>query len=493
MTRRGTPLRAGLWTWLTPALLMACLSPRRCVTTPDGRMVTRRGRGDTDTGPGAVDVGTDKLDTRPTVPGAPAVPAVSVDRRSGRGRLRRGRASLRWPVRFDDRCHPLRAELQPLRGSDGRHGHLRRHLWRQPVPQGPSSVAPPALRKRCPAAATARPVATIAAASASRTPRSPPAAASARRARRRRTAWPPATARSADSPARPAITRAGPSACPTRRRVVRVVVLAVRDAHRRHRDLRRHLVRRHLSGRDETVRGRCIATAQACMGWCPPGTHNCNGLCQSNTSPNSCGTQLVHAVLDAGQRRRDLRRHPVRVQLQRRLSPVWRRLRRQLRRRQLRHHVVHRLRAAGQRERDLRRAAVRFPVRRRLPRLQRQLRGEWQRAELRYICTPCPVPANGTATCNGTSCGITCNAGFHNCGGLCVSNTSVPAAAAPASPARCRRTEPRLRRHLLRREHPQLQFDHIDDGDRRRDRNGDTQPGGHELWHRVLHLHPGPA
>src|SRR4029079_3573438 len=29
------------------------------------------------------------------------------------------------------------------------------------------------------------------------------------------------------------------------------------------------------------------------------------------------------------------------------------------------------------------------------------------------------------ATCDGTSCGIACTSGFHNCGGLCVSNNSV--------------------------------------------------------------------
>jgi MYXO-CTERM domain-containing protein len=40
-------------------------------------------------------------------------------------------------------------------------------------------------------------------------------------------------------------------------------------------------------------------------------------------------------------------------------------------------------------------------------------------------CTACPADPNGVATCNGTSCGITCNAGFHNCGGVCVSNSNV--------------------------------------------------------------------
>jgi hypothetical protein len=35
-------------------------------------------------------------------------------------------------------------------------------------------------------------------------------------------------------------------------------------------------------------------------------------------------------------------------------------------------------------------------------------------------CTPCPVPANGQATCDGTSCGTVCNSGFSPCGAECV-------------------------------------------------------------------------
>ena len=36
-------------------------------------------------------------------------------------------------------------------------------------------------------------------------------------------------------------------------------------------------------------------------------------------------------------------------------------------------------------------------------------------------CTPCPVPANGRATCDGINCGIVCDAGFHTCdGATCV-------------------------------------------------------------------------
>jgi hypothetical protein len=32
-------------------------------------------------------------------------------------------------------------------------------------------------------------------------------------------------------------------------------------------------------------------------------------------------------------------------------------------------------------------------------------------------CTPCPSPPNATATCNGSTCGYTCNAGFGDCDG----------------------------------------------------------------------------
>jgi hypothetical protein len=40
-------------------------------------------------------------------------------------------------------------------------------------------------------------------------------------------------------------------------------------------------------------------------------------------------------------------------------------------------------------------------------------------------CTPCKVPANAQATCNGTSCDFTCRAGFHRCGDECKDNKSV--------------------------------------------------------------------
>jgi hypothetical protein len=41
-------------------------------------------------------------------------------------------------------------------------------------------------------------------------------------------------------------------------------------------------------------------------------------------------------------------------------------------------------------------------------------------------CTACPVPSNGVATCNGTSCGVVCDVGFHSCGGgTCAADGDV--------------------------------------------------------------------
>jgi hypothetical protein len=40
-------------------------------------------------------------------------------------------------------------------------------------------------------------------------------------------------------------------------------------------------------------------------------------------------------------------------------------------------------------------------------------------------CTPCPVPANATAaTCNGGTCGFTCNSGYKQCGTTCIPSTA---------------------------------------------------------------------
>ncbi|MEP6651911.1 MAG: hypothetical protein ABJA82_01045, partial [Myxococcales bacterium] len=39
-------------------------------------------------------------------------------------------------------------------------------------------------------------------------------------------------------------------------------------------------------------------------------------------------------------------------------------------------------------------------------------------------CTPCAVPTNGTATCDGTplACGVNCTTGYHACGSACIVN-----------------------------------------------------------------------
>jgi hypothetical protein len=41
------------------------------------------------------------------------------------------------------------------------------------------------------------------------------------------------------------------------------------------------------------------------------------------------------------------------------------------------------------------------------------------------MCTACPVPANGTATCDGTNCGVNCSTGYTNVGGTCVANCNA--------------------------------------------------------------------
>ncbi len=40
-------------------------------------------------------------------------------------------------------------------------------------------------------------------------------------------------------------------------------------------------------------------------------------------------------------------------------------------------------------------------------------------------CTACPVPENGSATCDGGACGLACDANFHLCDGACVRDTDV--------------------------------------------------------------------
>jgi hypothetical protein len=63
-------------------------------------------------------------------------------------------------------------------------------------------------------------------------------------------------------------------------------------------------------------------------------------------------------------------------------------------------------------------------------------------------CEACSTPTNGSATCDGTACGISCNAGYHVCSGECASNTSAatcgtrctPCPAVPNADASCNGT-----------------------------------------------------
>ena len=49
-------------------------------------------------------------------------------------------------------------------------------------------------------------------------------------------------------------------------------------------------------------------------------------------------------------------------------------------------------------------------------------------------CTACPAPANASPTCDGTACGFTCNTGFHRCGDACVPNTAVTSCGTSCTP-----------------------------------------------------------
>ena len=92
------------------------------------------------------------------------------------------------------------------------------------------------------------------------------------RARRPRTAPRPATARSADSPALPAITRAARSACPTADVAsCGASCSPCAISHRRHGDVRRHVVRGHLPERDEAVSGQLHPDGTVVHGVVPRG------------------------------------------------------------------------------------------------------------------------------------------------------------------------------------------------------------------------------
>jgi alpha-tubulin suppressor-like RCC1 family protein len=55
-------------------------------------------------------------------------------------------------------------------------------------------------------------------------------------------------------------------------------------------------------------------------------------------------------------------------------------------------------------------------------------------------CSPCPTTANGTATCDGNACGVTCDPGSLACGGACASCAIPNASAFACSGTQCEAT-----------------------------------------------------
>jgi hypothetical protein len=49
-------------------------------------------------------------------------------------------------------------------------------------------------------------------------------------------------------------------------------------------------------------------------------------------------------------------------------------------------------------------------------------------------CMPCPTPPNGVASCNGDTCDLTCNAGYHKCGTSCLSNNDPASCGSSCTP-----------------------------------------------------------
>ena len=49
-------------------------------------------------------------------------------------------------------------------------------------------------------------------------------------------------------------------------------------------------------------------------------------------------------------------------------------------------------------------------------------------------CTPCPTAANGKSTCSGGKCGLSCNTGYHQCGNQCLSDTSPASCGSSCTP-----------------------------------------------------------
>ena len=440
---------------LTPALLMACLSPRPSLTTPDGRDGgADGGLGVIDTGPAPSTSARISSTRRPTVPGAPAVPAVSVESAkwtraaASRARMSVAASASRMAMSRIARRAAARAPCRPAvrrlatdslwRNVSQRHENLWRRLRsRKRCPCGGDCPGgQPRLRRRLPAEHGVR---------------HPCGELPARRARRPRTAPRLATALSAASPAPPATMRAAHSACPTPTSLPCGASCTgrARAYHRRHGDVRRHLVRGHLpkQGRScvwaaasrphspawgRAPRERTTATASVSRTPAPTvaaaararraprrrtASQPATALSARSAAASAitCAAAPVSPTLalrTAGPRRAPPALPPANgsaicdgLQCGFQCTTGFPRLQRQLhgeRQRAELRDVMHGLSRPDQRDRDLQRHQLRHHLQRHLPQLRRAMRLQQQRRQLRqlvrrvrHVRQTAPPPATG--------------------------------------------------------------------------------------------------
>ncbi len=428
MTRRGTPLRAGLWIWLTPALLMACLSPRPSLTTPGERDGgADGGLGVIDSGPGAVDVGTDKPDTKVNgAGGAGGVGGVGgVGEVDAGGCVAGAHVCGGQCVSNGDVAHCAQS-CSPCAVPTGGAATCDGVICGGTCPSGTkicgADCVPQAMScgGDCPGGShdcggTCQPNTGVSTCGSSCTPCTAPAHGTA----------------TCDGAQCGFTCATGYHACGAQCLSNADVASCGASC----------TACAALTGGTATCDGTscggtcpsgtklclggCIPTAQSCMGSCPAGTHNCNGLCQSNTSANSCGSSSCTpcstpangvATCDGTQCAFSC---------------------------SVGYHLCGSACVANSGVANCGTASCAaclppangsaicdglqcgFQCTTGFHACSGSCAGNGSVQSCGTSCTACPVPANGIATCNGTSCGITCNVTFHNCGGLCVSNSSV--------------------------------------------------------------------
>ncbi|MGC4086686.1 MAG: FISUMP domain-containing protein [Polyangiaceae bacterium] len=123
----------------------------------------------------------------------------------------------------------------------------------------------------------------------------------------------------------------------------------------------------------------CIDAAASCDGNCDAGTHDCGGLCVSNTAVNNCGaTSCTPCSVPSG---------------------------------------------ATQATCDGSKCGFTCPTSTHV--CSGKCVQDSDATACGSACTVCPTDANGTAQCSSGACAMICKSGYHLCGGVCVANTSV--------------------------------------------------------------------